>query len=328
VIRRRMPDEFELIARYFAPLARDHPGSLGLTDDAAVFEVTPGHSAVATTDALVAGIHFPADEAANLIGRKLLRVNLSDLAAMGARPVGYLLDTILPRSVQPAWMEDFVAGLRQDQTAFAVGLLGGDTVAGDGPLTLALTAIGEVPTGSALRRSGARPGDVIYVSGTIGDGALGLLALQEAIAPTAAACRFLIDRYRLPQPRLPLGLALRDLANAAIDISDGLVADLGHVCEASGVGAEVEAGRIPLSHAGAEVTGREPARMATVLTGGDDYELLFSAEPRAGPSVAALAASLDLPLTAIGHVTDGLGVRVIGADGRDMALETGGFRHF
>ena len=314
-------DEFDLIARHFAPLASGAPGAFGLTDDAALVEVGAGRRLVVTKDMVVAGVHFLADDPADLVARKLLRVNLSDLAAMGAAPRAYLLAIALPRDVDDSWVAGFAAGLGVDQEAFGVHLIGGDTVATDGPLTASITALGEVGADHALRRAGARPGDTVYVSGTLGDAALGLLVRRGALPELDAdAQASLVDRYRLPRPRLDLGQQLQGVASAAIDISDGLVADLGHVCARSGVGAEVEAGRAPLSPAARSALEASPELMASVLTGGDDYELLFTAS-----SVDGLTAVP--PITAIGRITDGSGVRVLDNEGAPMTFPSAGYRH-
>ncbi|HIJ63338.1 MAG TPA: thiamine-phosphate kinase, partial [Rhodospirillaceae bacterium] len=254
-------DEFSLIARLFAPLAAGAPGALGLTDDAALIEGPAGRQWAVTADALVAGVHFFADDPPDLIARKLIRVNLSDLAAMGAKPCGAFLCACFPRDTGTAWLDRFATGLKSDCEEFGIALMGGDTVATPGPLTLALTAFGDVPAGQALLRSNARSGHDIWVSGTIGDAALGLRGLTGE----GPADPHLIDRYRLPQPRIALGLALHGLAQAAMDVSDGLVGDLGHICRASGVGAVLRADLVPLSQPAAAAQD-----LALVLTGGDD----------------------------------------------------------
>ncbi len=322
-------DEFSLIAELFAPLARGAPEALGLTDDAAVVEVAPGRRLVVTTDMMVAGGHFPADDPAAMVARKLLRVNLSDLAAMGAAPRAYLLALAVPRGTEEGWLEDFAAGLAEDQETYAIHLIGGDIVATDGPLVASLTALGEVSDGGEVLRSGARPGDLVFVSGALGDAARGLMTLRGELAGVAAAGRAaLVDRYRLPRPRLELGARLSGIAHAAIDVSDGLVADLGHICECSKVGAEVEAMRLPLSPAAQAALDADRSLRPVVLTGGDDYEIAFTAGPEAAGQVAELAAALALPLTRIGRITAGAEVRVVDDAGADVVLDARGYRHF
>ncbi len=326
-----MRGEFELIARYFAPLAEAAPGAQGLLNDAAVFDPARADSLVLTLDTMVEGVHFLAEDPPGLIGRKLLRVNLSDLAAMGARPRGYLLATAFPKDLDEAWIAAFAAGLAEDQAVFGIALYGGDTVSTPGPLTLSLTAFGEVPQGRALSRAGARAGDLVYVSGTIGDGALGLRVLRgEYPALSAAERAALAARYQLPEPRLALGeaLAAQGLASAALDVSDGLVADLAHITQASGVAAEVEAGSVPLSPAARAALSSDPALLPGLLSGGDDYELLFSAAPERAGELADLAQGLDLPLAPIGRLVAGSGVRVLDQKGREIDLSEAGWRHF
>ncbi len=327
----RKADEFELIARHFAPLAAAEPGAFALTDDAAVLALQPGRRLVVTTDSLVAGVHFLPETRAEAIAAKLLRVNLSDLAAMGAKPVAYTLSAALPEDLEDGWLERFAQALAADQASFQVTLIGGDTVATPGPLTLTLCALGTVAEGCELRRSGARTGDAVYVSGTIGDAALGLAALQGGLPELAPELRETLgERYLRPQPRVELGQRLSGLAHAAVDISDGLVADLGHICAASGTGATVEAARIPLSPAGRAAIEADGERMTTVLTGGDDYELLFTAPSGSAATVAGLSRELDLPLTVIGRINEakGDGVRVIDENGRRIELAENGYRHF
>jgi thiamine-monophosphate kinase len=324
-----VPDEFDLIRQLFAPLAQ-HPGALDLRDDAALLDCPPGRRLVLTTDAIVAGVHFLPDDPPALIARKLVRVNLSDLAAMGAVPAGLLLAACFAKGTDLAWMKAFAAGLRADCAEYEAPLLGGDTVATPGPATFALTAIGTVAEGKALLRSGARAGDRIWVSGTIGDGAFGLLAAQGQAAVLAAGdSDYLARRYRLPEPRLALGQALAGIAHAAMDVSDGLVGDLGHICEASLVGAAIRADQVPLADATRSAVERGLGQgLATALTGGDDYELLFTAPVAADDRVRRIGTDLGLRLTAIGMIMAGSGVRVDGADSQPMTLPAGGYRHF
>ncbi len=263
-----LPAEFALIARHFRPLAG--PGSLALGDDAALLAPPAGRELVLTADAMVEGVHFRPDDPPETVGRKLLRVNLSDLAAKGAVPLGYLMTVSAPRATPDAFFAGLAAGLAADQATFGLSLLGGDTTSTPGPISLSLTAIGHVAPGAMVRRAGARDGDGVFVSGTIGDGALGLLAARGELADPQG---YLLGRYRLPQPRF---LPIAGIARAGMDISDGLVQDLGHLCRAGGVGAIVEAALVPLS-AAARLAG--PQRLAACLTGGDDYELLLAVPP-------------------------------------------------
>lgn len=289
----------------------------------------PGQDLVVTTDALVEGVHFRSADAADLIARKALRVNISDLAAKGATPFAYTLAAVLPQRVGEDWLEGFALGLAADQAEFAVHLIGGDSTATPGPITLSITALGRVPAGRALLRSTARPGDVVYVSGTIGDGALGLAVLEGEFAGLDAVHgAYLKDRYWLPRPRPGLGQALIGHARAAIDISDGLVADLGHIAETSHVGAEIHTDRIPLSAAARVVLAGRPAAIERVLTGGDDYELLFTAPPEAEQSIEAASKRAGVAVTAIGHIRGGDGVQALDGDGRPLRLTASGYRHF
>ncbi len=327
----RLPGEFDLIHRYFAPLAARMEGALGLTDDACTYLPPPGHELVLTADALIAGVHFLADDPPDLIARKMLRVNLSDLAAKGATPVGYLMTTGFSDEIDEAWVAKFAAGLASDQETYGVALMGGDTVAQPGPLTLSLTAIGTIPAGTAMRRRGAIPGDRIYVSGTVGDGYLGLKVLRGGLADLDRdLTRHLSDRYHLPQPRVGLGqaLAASRLVHAAMDVSDGLVGDLGHICTASACGAVIRAARVPLSSAAAVALAEDLDLLQGILTGGDDYELLFTAPAEAAPAIVDIAAAAGVAIADIGEVVAGDGVRVLDRDGDEIAVGRGGFRHF
>ncbi|HEX9645914.1 MAG TPA: thiamine-phosphate kinase [Alphaproteobacteria bacterium] len=324
------PGEFELIERLFRPLADGFEGAFGLTDDAAVIPLGAGRVAVATQDALVAGVHFPAGEAPEAVAAKALRVNLSDLAAMGAEPVAYLLALALPAEVDLAWLERFADALGRDQRRYAIALAGGDTVATPGPLMIAITAIGAAEPGRVLRRNGARAGDAVFVSGTIGDAALGLdsLAGRLPAAVPAEVREALVARLRYPEPRLALGRALVGVASAAIDVSDGLAADLGHVAAASAVAAELRAASVPLSAAARAVLAAAPALITRVLAGGDDYELLFTAPAKARDAVLRAAAAAGVPVTEIGEIRAGSGVRAVAADGTEVPLGAGGWTHF
>ncbi|HEU4825506.1 MAG TPA: thiamine-phosphate kinase [Dongiaceae bacterium] len=327
----KLPGEFDLIARYFAPLAANAAGALGLKDDAFTFQPPAGTELVLTADALTAGIHFLRSDPPDLVARKMLRVNLSDLAGKGARPLGYLMTVAFDDGIDESWVAKFVEGLAQDQAEFGIALWGGDTTATPGPLALTATLIGSVPAGRALRRRGAGPGDRILVSGTIGDGFFGLAAHRGELADLAEpARRFLAQRYLVPQPRAALGrvLAEQGLAHAGMDVSDGLAADLRHMCEASGCAARVEVAKIPVSDAVAEMLANSPPLIASALTGGDDYELLLSVPPDRVDAVSDAAEKAGTRVTDIGVFTAGLAVDFIDRDGAPLALEKPGFTHF
>jgi thiamine-monophosphate kinase len=329
-----LPSEFELIARYFAPLAHGFPGACDLRDDAAVISPAPGNELVVKTDIIVGGVDFPPETPSDLIARKALRVNLSDLAAKGAVPRAYLLDLMLPATIDETWLAAFAAGLAHDQAEYAVHLIGGDMSSTPGPIAVAVTAFGETPLGRIVRRGGARAGDTIYVTGTIGDAALGLAVLRGGIGTLdAAVAAFLLDRYRLPQPRVALGPRLLEVATAAIDVSDGLVADLGHLCEVTGLCAYVEAAAVPLSSAARAVIGGDAGLRATALTGGDDYEVLFTAPPTAAIRIAELSRACGVSITPIGRMVapsphDQAGVRVLDEHGQPLRLASAGWTHF
>ncbi|VAV98917.1 Thiamine-monophosphate kinase [hydrothermal vent metagenome] len=323
--------EFDLISRYFAPLSSKGPPAYALTDDGAVLSPPAGHDLVFTKDALVADVHFFAGDAPDLIARKAMRVNLSDLAAMGATPLGYLLALALPKNMEniDQWLADFSAGLGRDQVEFGCSLFGGDTVSTNGPMVISLTAIGSVEKGKALRRRGAQVGDGIYVSGTLGDAALGLKSLSGEAGPPDET---LIDRYHLPRPRLELGQKLYGIASAVLDISDGLAGDIGHICDLPGsqsaLGAEITADLIPLSGAAGKLLESFPAYKNLIWNGGDDYELLFTAPDHMADKLASLAGELDLPLTRIGRITDNPLITIQGRSGENLMKNEQGFRHF
>jgi thiamine-monophosphate kinase len=330
----RFPGEFELIARYFAPLASEFPGAYGLLDDAAVITPSAGCDLVVKTDAIIAGVHFLPDDPADLVARKALRVNLSDLAAKGAQPIAYMLDLALPATIEEDWVAEFARGLATDQEEYRVHLIGGDTNSTPGPVTVAVMAFGEIATGRIIRRGGAQAGDRIFVSGTIGDATLGLRVLRGQMPHIdVAAAQFLAGRYRLPLPRATLGPRLVGLATAAIDVSDGLVADLRHICETSHLAAIIEAQRVPLSPAARVALASETDGLAAVLSGGDDYEILFTAPPSAADGLAEVSRLAGIPITAIGHMTTpspGMpaDVQVRDASGNLFALGREGWTHF
>ncbi len=322
------PGEFELIARYFAPLAARFPGAAGLKNDIAVLSVPGGYELIVKTDTIVSGVHFLPGDPPDTVAKKALRVNLSDLAAGGGVPLAYQMALSLPGDWTEAWIAQFVDGLADDQKIFGVHLCGGDTVSTPGPLTISITAFGLVAIGQAMGRGGAKPGDDIWVTGTIGDAQLGLALSRSGLKPLGEqAVAYLIDRYRVPQPRLSLAHHLFTTARATVDVSDGLVADLGHICTASGVGAVIEAGAISLSEPARELVGRDPSLLPSLLVGGDDYEILFTASNEMRNAIEILARQLGFPITRIGRIVAGNGVNVM-RFGTRLGMERQGFSHF
>lgn len=320
--------EFERIARYFAPLAADVPGALSLRDDVAYLEVPEGQELVVKTDAIVEGVHFLPDDPPELIARKVLRVNLSDIAAKGAHARWYLLDAAFRPDQDDAWLAAFARGLAKDQAEFDVRLVGGDTVTTPGPATFAVTALGLVKASWGLRRSGAHAGDDVFVTGTIGDAALGLLVRRGELSGLKPKLRdHLADRYRLPRPRVALGPHLLGVATASLDVSDGLVADLGHLCESSKLAAVIEEPLLPLSPAAKAALAAQPALIDRILTGGDDYEIVFTAPASAGKMLERLAREFKTPITRIGRTLAGKGVSVTDAAGKARSYTRGGWTH-
>jgi len=317
-------DEFELIRRYFSELTPPRKDvAIGIGDDAALLKPPRGHEVVVTTDTLIAGVHFPDDTDPQAIGWKALAVNLSDLAAMGAEPRWFTLALTL-RMADPDWLAGFAAGLGAMARKAGVALVGGDTT--QGPMSITITAMGTVPEGKALRRSGAKPGDAICVTGTLGDAALGLRLGQGGARGEGRTAEVEALRARLnrPQPRMDAGVALRGLAHAAIDLSDGLAGDLSHILDASGVGAEVRANRLPMSAAFKAQSDPE-ARVELQVSGGDDYELCVCLPPA---DVPKLRQKLDVPLTEIGKIVKGRELVLLDARGKRLAIKPYGYRHF
>jgi len=321
--------EFGRIEKFFKPLAAGFPGALDLGDDAAVLPVEGLSGLVVSNDAVVAGVHFRANDPADLVARKALRCNLSDMAAMGAEPLAYTLTLALNRSdatTNDQWVERLASGLATDQECFGVHLIGGDSVSTPGPTMLSITIFGKQRGDVVLRRSGARVGDDIYVSGTIGDAALGLKVLEEALDAGADAA-FLADRYHLPRPRVALGLAVLGSATAAMDVSDGLAQDLSHICAASKVAGELSAQDVPLSAPARALLAAGRVTIEDILGGGDDYELLFTVPPAARETVVAISRDVATEVSRIGRIVEGRGITLHGADGRVVPLERLGYRH-
>jgi len=325
----RSQGEFELIERLFAPLAREFAGAFDLKDDVAALPPKAHHELVLKTDSTIEGVHFLLGDSPLTVAQKALRRPLSDLAAKGAEPQVYLLAIALPDSVENTWLESFVEGLAQDQKQFGIALAGGETNWTPGALTVTVTMIGWVPEGRLVRRSGAREGDEVWVTGTIGDAAGGLALLKHEAATDGAERDYLIARFHVPQPRLAFGLALPEFASAAIDVSDGLVADLGHVADVSGVKIEIDLSCVPLSAELSALWGRDEETMLRAVSGGDDYEIAFSAPTSAAKRVMAAAAGRRTPVTRIGRVVEGSpGVAVRGLRGREIPMLYKGYTHF
>ena len=321
--------EDRLIARHFAPIAT-HPGALGLSDDAAFIKPPPGCDLVLKTDAIIGGVHFFPDDAAHTIASKALRVNLSDLAAKGAKPLGFLLSLALPTGLGDGWLADFANGLRGDAVLFSCPLFGGDTTLTPGPAMISIAMFGAVPEGTMVRRAGAKPGDLVFVSGTIGDAALGLF-LRRGDADwnlEPAQRQHLVSRYLLPQPRNALAEAVRTHASASMDVSDGLVGDLTKLCRVSQVAADIDVARVPQSDAAKVVIAADTAKLETALTGGDDYEILCTVPPAKADSFRAAAQAANVPVTEIGVIAAGEGARFRDAQGQPLTFKRMSFSHF
>jgi thiamine-monophosphate kinase len=325
--------EDELIQQTFAPLAAGFPGALGLKDDCAVLTPPPGHDLVLTTDAVAEGVHFFPDDAARDIAWKALAVNVSDLIAKGARPIAYLLSLSFPDEPPRAWLDEFAGGLAEAQVVFGLSLAGGDTDRRPGPMSATVAAFGCVPHGRMVRRDGARAGDRLFVSGTIGDSALGLKmrsepALLRTLGLDATCAAPLVARYLRPQPPLALAPHLLEFASAAMDVSDGLIKDCGRLTLASGVAARIEGSCVPLSASARAAIAADALLFQTAVTGGDDYQVLAAVPAdRAGAfRQAALASGVNV--TDIGSLAAGMGVSISALDGEPMVVEGGGWDHF
>jgi thiamine-monophosphate kinase len=327
------PSEFELIARYFAPMAGE--GALGLLDDAGIITPPPGHDLVITTDMLVAGVHFFPDDPPALIARKALRVNLSDLAAKGAKPLGFLLGLGLPRDWNSGWLEAFANGLGEDCRHYACPLLGGDTVKASGGLTLSVTAFGSVPAGTMVRRTAAGAGDALYVTGTIGDSAVGLQARLVPDAPwfkglAPADQAWLLDAYLLPEPRVALAGLIAAYASAAMDISDGFAGDLVKMMSPSALGVTIALDAVPLAAAARAAIELAPSLLKSALTGGDDYEVLLTVPAAREAAFVAEAKRLGHTVYRLATVSGASAapVTIVDAQGNALDLGTGSFVHF
>jgi thiamine-monophosphate kinase len=324
--------EDRLIEKFFRPLARG-AGAFDLEDDAAILTPPPGHDVVLKTDAIVGGVHFFPDDPPDAIGRKALRVNLSDLAAKGARPAGFLLTLGLPDRIGDDWLAEFARGLGEDVARYDCPLLGGDTVRSPDRVVVSIAAFGLVPQGSMVRRSGAKPSDLVLVTGTIGDAALGLVLRRDPEAARrhgldSRAGAHLLSRYLVPEPRNALADILRQHASAAMDVSDGLAGDLAKLCGASGVSAEIDAESVPRSDAASAMLAVEPALIETMLTGGDDYEIVCTVPSDRVAAFLAAAASTSVPVAAIGRIVAGDDPPRFRCGSRLLAFARPSFSHF
>jgi thiamine-monophosphate kinase len=324
----KLSAEDRLIARYFAPLAT-HPGALGLSDDTAFIKPPPGCEIVLKTDAIIGGVHFFAEDAARDVAKKALRVNLSDLAAKGAKPLGFLVALALPKETGGDWLAGFAQGLREDAEAFGCPLFGGDTDRTPGPITISIAMFGSVPEGTMVRRAGATPGDRVFVTGSIGDAALGVVLRKGAAWKLSDAQRdHLLSRYLLPRPRNALAEAVRTHASAAMDVSDGLAGDFAKLCRVSKVAAGIAVARVPLSEAAQTAIAVEPAMLEVALTGGDDYEIVCTVPAAKADSFRGAAKAAAVAVTEIGDIKAGEGVRFVDSAGQPLAFKRTAFSHF
>ena len=322
-------DEFSLISQYFRPLALSNPAALGLMDDAALLTPSSQKQTVITCDALVGGVHFLDESTPRDVAARALRANLSDLAAMGAIPVAYTLALIVPTGTDGRWFKDFATQLYEDQKKYGIFLIGGDTVVTPGPLCVSITAFGEVPVNSALTRSGAGVGDSIFVTGTIGDAYLGLRALKgELEEDSSVDPGAFVDKFCRPEPRLALANSLLGIATAAVDVSDGLLADIGQLCRASNVGAVIREMAVPLSKGAEFLVGENPGLRSTLLDSGDDYELVLVVPGVNREAFGEITEKYSVPTTEIGLITSTNEVALLDGNGNRVEREWGGYKHF
>lgn len=319
--------EFDIIAKYFQPLTNGCHESLSLKDDAAIIPCDTSNLVI-TQDTIIESVHFLPQDTASDVAKKLLRVNLSDLAAMGATPLYYMLAMSLPKSIDEKWIEHFSASMQDDIKLFGGSLIGGDTTSHDGKITLTLTAIGKCPDNKALKRSTAKTGDLIFVTGTIGDSFLGLQILKQELPTLSENEKFLSNRYKIPQPRLDISQSIIDIATSAADISDGLISDLEHICSASNVGATINIDAIPLSKAAKNIISKGAFNISQLATGGDDYELIFTANTQNSCRLKQISQDLNIKITEIGKITNESGVTTL--NNQDSPINTGvsGYNHF
>ena len=321
-------DEFGVISKYFRPLTGGNAAALDLADDGAVIQSASGVEMVITCDALIAGVHFLEDSLPQMVAARALRVNLSDLAAMGASPVAYTLALMVPSGTPEKWFEDFASQLLEDQKRYGICLIGGDTVATPGPLSVSITAFGEVPCNSALTRSAAGVGDRIYVTGTIGDAALGLSALKGDLKQCdKETIGYFVNKFLWPEPRLSVGMGVRGIASAAVDISDGLLSDVNHICMASNVGAKIWEASLPFSSRAQPLVRVRPDLRSQLMGGGDDYELVLVVPEKNNQAFWQFLEGHSVVATEIGEITGGNGVYLVNEEGTSIKTEALGYKH-
>lgn len=321
-------DEFSFIERYLSPLTFGKSEALSLQDDAAIIPCRPGYDTIITKDAIAEGTHFFKDDSPYDIARKLVRVNISDLAAKGATPYCCFLALILPNNSNEKWLQEFTSGLKNDLEEFGCFLAGGDTTAHNGGLVLTLTALGHVPTGKTILRKGAVSGDIIFTTGTIGDSYLGLEILKGNYKILSRQAKeYSQKRYFIPEPRINIGKELLNIATSAADISDGLLADLENICKASNVGAEITLSKIPFSSAALEAINIDNNFLIKAIAGGDDYELIFTAPAHMENKISEISQKTGIKITKIGKITAGYGVKTIGDNNQSIVINNKGYRH-
>ena len=320
--------EFKKIKKFFSPLAKSRINGTSLDNDAALLELSSLKNLVVTTDTLVEKIHFGLTDNPCLIAKKLMRINLSDLAAMGSSPLAYLLNLALPKKVTDQWLGRFTLGLKEDQKKYNIFLAGGDTVATTGPIVLSLTAFGFNQKGLYHKRSGAKEGDFIFVSGTVGDSALGLISIKKELKIPKKDREFLIQKYFLPEPRISLGEKLLTIASSAIDVSDGLAQDINHICMSSGIGAQLFFSKLPISSSAKLLLKNYPKFKKKILNGGDDYEIVFTASSELEKKIETLSKKTRIKITKIGVMTRAKRFKILDHQNHEIKIKHLGYQHF
>ncbi len=319
--------EFSFISKLLSPLTFNNKEALGLKDDAAIIPSKPGYDIVITKDMIAEGTHFFKGDDPKNLAKKLLRVNISDLAAKGATPYCCFLSIALPKNISEKWLKDFSSSLKEDLNLYGLFLSGGDTIAHNGNLVLSLTALGLIKKNKTILRSGAKEGDLIFVTGNIGDSYLGLQILKGDLQTTKKNCELLVSRYHLPQPRIQIGKKLVNIASSAVDISDGLIADLEHICECSEAAAIINLNDIPLSTMARDITKKHPNLLLNIISGGDDYEILFTASQDKFKQIKQLSKSSGIPIIKIGSITKGKNIRLLDDNGKEIEIKNKGYEH-